>query len=137
MAHEPPQQAEAALADLAEQFDHWRQTRTTAQERIPPALWDQAVALTVVLPCAQVARRLRLRSTDLRRRALAEPTSVATEATAPSPDFVEVPAPWLGSAASGGALIEIERPDGVRLRLRYRDSAPALAAVLGAFLGSP
>ena len=57
MAHEPPQQAEAALADLAEQFDHWRQTRTTAQERIPPALWDQAVALTVVLPCAQVARR--------------------------------------------------------------------------------
>ena len=30
-------QAEFALAELAEQFEHWRRTRATAQERIPPA----------------------------------------------------------------------------------------------------
>ena len=45
MAHEPFQQAEAALAELAEQFERWRQTRATGQERIPPRLWEQAVAL--------------------------------------------------------------------------------------------
>ena len=134
MANEPLQQAEAALAELAKQFDHWRQIRATAQERIPPALWDQAVALTVVLPCAQVARRLRLRSTDLRRRALVGPTSGATEATAPSLDFVEVPVPWPGLAAPGAALIEVERPDGARLRLHYRTAPPPLATLLRAFL---
>ena len=126
-------QAEAALADLAEQFERWRQSRATGQERIPPTLWEQAVALTAVLPCARVARRLRLRSTDLRKRGLAGPATVATEVAGPIPDFVEVTAPWLGSAAPGATLIEVERPDGARLRLHYR-TAPPLAAVLRAFL---
>ena len=133
MANEPLPQAEAALADLAEQFERWRQSRATGQERIPPTLWEQAVALTAVLPCARVARRLRLRSTDLRKRGLAGPAAVATEVAGPIPDFVEVTAPWLGSAAPGATLIEVERPDGARLRVQYRD-APPLAAVLQAFL---
>ena len=126
-------QAEAALADLAEQFERWRQTRATGQERIPPRLWDQAVALSTVLPGSRVARRLRVRSTDLRKRALVKPAPDTPEGTGPTPAFVEVPAPWVEPAASGAALIEVERPDGVRLRVRYRD-APPLAAVLGAFL---
>jgi hypothetical protein len=57
---------------------------------------------------------------------------VATAVAGPL-DFVEVPAPWLGSAAPGAASIEVERPDGARLRVQYRD-APPLAAVLQAFL---
>ena len=133
MADEPLQQAEAALADLAEQFERWRRSRTARQERIPPGLWDRAVALSAVLPCARVARRLRLGSTDLRKRGLAGPATVATEVAGPVPDVVEVPAPWLGSAAPGATLIEVERPDGTRLRLQYRDALP-LAAVLRAFL---
>ena len=67
-------QAETALAELAEQFEEWRRSRTTGQERIPPRLWDQAVALSTVLPCARVARCLRVRSTDLRKRARAGDT---------------------------------------------------------------
>ena len=46
MADEPLQQAEAALAAVAEQFERWRQTRATGQDRIPPSLWDQAVAFS-------------------------------------------------------------------------------------------
>ena len=38
-------QAEPVLADLAEQFAQWRQTRQ-GHEPIPPRLWSQAVALT-------------------------------------------------------------------------------------------
>ena len=48
MADEPLQQAEAALADLAEQFERWRRSRTARQERIPPGLWDRAVALSLI-----------------------------------------------------------------------------------------
>jgi hypothetical protein len=134
MATESPLHAEAALAELAEQFEDWRRSRTTGRERIPPRLWDQAVALSTVLPCSRVARRLRVRSTDLRKRALVEPAPVTTEGTAPTPAFVEVPVPWPGLAASGAALIEVERPDGVRLRLHYRTAPPPLATLLRAFL---
>ena len=69
-------QAEFALAELAEQFEHWRRTRATAQERIPPALWDQAVALTTWLPRSQVAKRLRLSPSDLKKQCLARPTAI-------------------------------------------------------------
>jgi len=132
MATESPLQAETALAELAEQFEDWRRSRTTGQERIPPSLWDQAVALSTVLPCSRVARRLRVRSTDLRKRALVKPAPGTPEGTGPTPAFVEVPVPWPGPVG-GSTLIEVERPDGARLRLQYRD-APPLATVLRAFL---
>ena len=78
MITESPLPAEAALADLAEQFEDWRRSRAMGQERIPPSLWDRAVALSTLLPCSRVARCLRVRSTDLRKRALVEPAPVTT-----------------------------------------------------------
>lgn len=130
-------QAEPALADLAEQFDQWRRSRATAQERIPQPLWDQAVVLTTVLARSQVAKRLHLSPTDLKRQCLARQGSLGVEVTSPGPGFIEMTPPAFGTAAAPSAtLIEVERPDGARLRLQYRDSAPSLAAVLGAFLGS-
>ena len=99
MTTESPLQVETALAELAEQFEDWRRSRTTGQERIPPSLWDQAVALSTVLPCSRVARRLRVRSTDLRKRALVKPAPGTPEGTGPTPAFVEVPVPWPGPVA--------------------------------------
>lgn len=131
---EPLLQAEPALADLAEQFEQWRQTRATAQERIPQLLWDQAVVLTTVLPRSQVAKRLRLSPTDLKKHCLTRQGSLVAEAAAPHPGFVEVmPAGFETPAAPQAAVIEVERPDGVRLRLQYPE-APPLAVVLRAFL---
>lgn len=127
-------QVEPALADLAEQFDQWRRTRATAQERIPQPLWDQAVVLTTVLPCSPVAKRLRLSPTDLKKQCLARQGSLGIEATSPRPGFIEVTPPAFGTAAVPSAtLIEVERPDGVRLRLHYR-TPPPLATLLRAFL---
>jgi hypothetical protein len=137
MAIEPFLQAEPALTDLAEQFEQWRQTRATAQERIPQPLWDQAVVLTTVLPCSQVAKRLRLSPTDLKKQCLARQGSVGTEATSPHLGFIEVTPPSFGTAAAASAtLIEVERSDGARLRLHYRTAPPPLATVLRAFLES-
>lgn len=132
MAIEPLQHAEAALAALAEQFAHWRRSRATAQERIPHALWEQAVELTGVLPRCQVAKRLRLSPTDLRKRCLALSARGATAVAAPA--FVEVTGVRSAPATPVNAtVIEIERPDGARLRLHYR-ATPPLAVVLRAFL---
>ena len=131
---EPLLQAEPALADLAEQFEQWRRTRATAQERIPQPLWDQAVVLTTVLPCSQVAKRLRLSPTDLKKQCLARQGSRVTETSPPHPGFIEVMAHGVGAAASTPTLIEVERPDGARLRLHYRTAPPPLATVLRAFL---
>ena len=136
MVTEPILQAEPALVDMAEQFEHWRQTRATAQERIPPTLWEQAVMVTTVLPCSQVAKRLRLSPTDLKKRCLARQATVTTDVAPPIPRFVEVTAPWLGPAAPSTTLIEFERPDGARLRLHSQDSLPPLAVLLRAFLES-
>ena len=132
MATEPILQAEPALAELADQFAQWRQTRR-AHELIPPRLWSQAVALTALLPYSQVAKRLRLSPTDLKKRCLARPGMDAA-ATPPAAAFVEVTGVAVGAApASPPLLIEIERPDGVRLRIHAAPSLP-LAPVLRAFL---
>jgi hypothetical protein len=134
MAIEPVLQAEPALADLAEQFEQWRRTRPTAHERIPQPLWDQAVVLTTVLPCSQVAKRLRLSPTDLKKQCLARQGARVAEAASPHPDFIEVtPVGFEPPAVPHGAVIEVERPDGSRLRLHYQD-APPLAIILRAFL---
>ena len=131
-------QAEPALADLAEQFEQWRRTRATVQERIPPRLWDQAVVLTRMLPCSQVAKRLRLSPTDLKKHCLTQQGSLVTEAAVLHPGFVEVtPTGFETPMAPQAAVIEVERPDGVRLRIQYSE-APPLAVVLRTFLeGAP
>lgn len=131
MAH-----AEEALTELAGRFEHWRQTRATTHERIPQALWDEAVALSTVLSSSQVARRLRLSPTDLKKHRLAQQRSLPTESSEVAPSqFVEITPPLPGLAASPGETeVEFERTDGTRMRIRYRQSLLPLAALVRAFL---
>jgi transposase len=83
MQQEIEMHAEHALTQLARDFDRWRQNRPTRFERIPPLLWEQAIALSQQLPIAQIAKRLRLRGSDLKKRCTA-PLAVMAEPT-PSP----------------------------------------------------
>ena len=129
-------QAEPALADLTDQFAQWRQTRQP-HEPIPPRLWSQAVALTALLPYSQVAKRRRLSPTDLKKRCLARPGMDSAGVNPPVPTFVEVTGMALrAERASNSLLIEVERPDGARLRVQATTALP-LAPVLRAFLESP
>ena len=90
-----------------------------------------------MLPCSQVAKRLRLSPTDLKKQCLARQGSLVTEAFSPHAGFIEVTAHGLGAAAAPSAtLIEVERPNGARLRLHYRTAPPPLATLLQAFLES-
>jgi hypothetical protein len=114
--------ADHQLDQLAAQFEHWRQHRSHAHERIPTPLWDQAVALTETLAPSRVATHLRLGVADLKKQ-------IALRHGDPAPatpvGFVEVPPPPASPHGRGGFEVELQRMDGARLRIH----APAAAAL--------
>jgi hypothetical protein len=127
MSRLPSAQAEAALERLADQFTQWRQSRPR-RARIPNAWWVQAVSLTYVLPVSRVAKRLGLGLTELKKRRGSPPSAAA--AAAPL-TFVEVTA--ARPRPTPGVELEVQRPDGTRLRLTAGEATPALTALLQTF----
>jgi hypothetical protein len=81
--------AEQELAQLAARFDQWRDHRATRRERIPDCLWEQAVALTTVLPLSRVAKCLRVSWQDLHQHCTAHNTP-AVEPSSTALRFVEL-----------------------------------------------
>jgi transposase-like protein len=127
-----PAQAEEALLRLAHHFAQWRQSRRTARGRIPPGLWARAVALTATFSVTRVAKQLGLTPQALKRRREAlngvpTPTSLLQ-----APHFVEVAPAWRTPATG----VELQRPDGARLRISYSEASPALVPLVQTFLDS-
>jgi hypothetical protein len=123
----PPAQAEAHLRHLTQQFAQWRQHRPTPRGyRIPDPLWAEAVRLAQVLPLTRVAKQLGLKPAALKRRRGVLGRTGGAPVPPAAPPFVEVPAGVWGPAP---VEVEVQRPDGVRLRLHYRDPAPVLTLV--------
>jgi len=128
-----PLHTDHQLDQLAGQFDHWRQTRTHLSERIPHALWDQAVALTATIPPARVAKQLRLRLADLKKQ-MAHRQGCAA-AVVPRPlGFVEVPLVPVEFARPEAAHLELSRADGTRLSIHTPAVLLALDTVVRAFV---
>ena len=127
-----PTQAEEALTQLTRHFAQWRQNRRTPRGRIPQGLWAQAVALTTTLSVTRVAHQLGLTPHALKKR-LAAVNSLAAPLPSPQvPHFVEVAAAWRTPATE----VEVQRPDGTRLRITYSDASPTLVPLLQTFLDS-
>jgi hypothetical protein len=131
-----PAHAEQALAQLATRFDHWRHHRATRRERIPDCLWEQAVALTMVLPLSRVAKCIRVSWRDLHQHCTAHPAP-AVELSSTALNFVELPATPAWPVPTLTAEIELQRPDGARLRMHYHASQPPLVALVRTFLETP
>ena len=136
MKRNTPLHADHQLDQLAGQFEHWRQTRTHPRDRIPPALWEQAVALARVIPHSRVAQHLRLSANDLKKQmALAHPE---TPPSFPFPlSFVEVPTTPQGPTPPRATQVELHRADGARLCINGAESTLPLAALGRAFLEAP
>ncbi len=135
MAMKKVSQAEQALVELAEQFTHWRRSRASRHERIPAPLWDQAVALSQVLANGQVAKALRLSATDLKNRRLAQQASVPSPAPEIDPPFIEVTPAGAGwRAGPSTTQVELERPDGLRLRIRSGAGSIGLGELVRVFV---
>ena len=112
-----PLHGDHQLDQLAAQFAHWRQTRAHPSERIPHALWDQAVALAATLPPSRVAKQVRVRLADLKKQMAAR--QQATAAGAPLPlSFIEVPPVPSCAPPTGPPQIALSRADGTRLCIR-------------------
>jgi hypothetical protein len=123
-------QAEEALSHLTHHFAQWRQSRTTPRGRIPKSLWAQAATIAQVLSCARVAKQLGLTPEALKRRrdALSRPPALTPPPHAPH--FVEVAPAWRSPTTE----VEVQRPDGTRLRITYSEATPALVPLLQTFL---
>lgn len=128
--------AEQELAQLAARFDHWRDHRATRRERIPPSLWEQAVALTTVLPLSRVAKCLRVSWQDLHQHCAAH-HAPAVEPSSTALRFVELPAPPAWPMPTLTAAVEFQRPDGARLRMHFHEPQPPLVALVQTFLETP
>ena len=128
-----PAQAEEALTHLAQHFAQWRQSRRTPRGRIPQGLWAQAVALTATLSVTRVARPLGLTPHALKRRRAALNGTTTPTPSLQTPHFVEVAPAWRPPTTE----VEIQRPDGSRLRITYGGASPTLVPLLQTFLASP
>jgi hypothetical protein len=127
---ETPLHTDHQLDQLAGQFEHWRRTRSHPSECIPERLWKQAAALARVLPYCRVAQHLRLSPSDLKKH-MATPRH---STSVPTSGFVEVPPTPACPPATQVMEIELERPDGTRLRLRCPESTSPVAALVRTFL---
>jgi hypothetical protein len=130
----PPAQAEQQLTHVANRFDEWRQTRTTRAAPIPQHLWEQAIALTTMFPITRVATRLRVSGGELKKRCAAHHAGRSTPAATAVLGFVEVPAAPLWPLPTSGIEIELQRPDGTRLRMHAPEPQLPLLGVVRAFL---
>lgn len=125
-----PAQAEEALTHLTHHFAQWRQSRRTPRGRIPQWLWAHAVALTATFSVTRVAKQLGLTPQALKRRREALNGPSTPPPSLQAPQFVEVAAAWRSPTTE----VEIQRPDGTRLRITYSDTSPALVSLLQTFL---
>src|SRR5215467_4277275 len=131
-----PAHAELQLTAVADRFDAWRQTRTTRVEPIPQDLWEQAIALTATVPITRVATRLRVSGGELKKRCAAH-HAIRSAPASTTLGFVEVTATPVRPTPTAGTEIELQRPDGTRLRIHTHEPQLPLATLVRAFLEIP
>jgi hypothetical protein len=124
--------ADHQLDQLAGQFEHWRQHRSPQSERIPKALGDQAATLAQGMPYTRGAKPLHLSGRDLKDHRAELYGKTSTPSSSPPP-FVEVRTAPTWPPAAGAMEVELDRPDGARLRLRCTESPSPVAALVRAF----
>jgi hypothetical protein len=133
-----PNKSPLILETVAEHFGQWRRNKKKG-ERIPEKLWSEAIDLVDRYGVSQVTRTLRLSGTDLDKRRGIVGTGQRRRSQHTTAAFVEIePAVMeraVESSASAAAWMELERPDGFRLRIRPTGGADMLA-LIDRFLGA-
>lgn len=133
-----PIESPLTLEAVAEHFEQWRSNKKKG-ERIPEKLWSEATDLVGRYGVSQVSRTLRLSGTDLNKRRGIAGTGQRRRSQDTKAAFVEIePAvveQAVGPPASAGPWMELERPDGFRLRIRPSGGADMLM-LLDRFLGA-
>jgi hypothetical protein len=117
------------LKEVTKYFKQWRSMKKKG-ERIPDHLWSEAVDLLGTYGISQVTRTLRLSGTDLNKHRGIVGTGQRRQDADGGTTFVEID-PMLVDQAPGpeatAAWMELERPDGLRLRIHSTHSSDMLA----------
>jgi len=119
------------LEEVARHFKQWRSAKKKG-ERIPEHLWNEAVDLVGTYAVSQITRTLRLSGTDLNKRRGIIGTGRRRRGPEEGTAFVEVEPTLVGQALgpdAGALWLELERPDGLRLRIPPTQGADLLALV--------
>jgi hypothetical protein len=133
MKRMPPAQAEHQLTYVANAFADWRQTHVPLSDSMPQHLWEHAIALTKMFSITRVATRLGINGEELHQRCGARHTAPAVVSPL-APDFLEVPVTPAWLPPPSGMEIELQRPDGARLRIHADASQCSLTALVRTFL---
>ena len=107
------------LLEAKRKIERWRRTRHR-RTAMPEHLWQAAADVARVLGVNPVARAVRLDYYSLKKRVEAE-----GEAGNGSGSFIEVAVTGASSPANG-SLVEVERPDGARMRIHLATNREVL-----------
>lgn len=119
------------LEVVAEHFEQWRR-RKRKGDRIPEQLWREAVGLVGSYGVSRVTATLRLSGTDLNKRRGIIEAGRNEKASGAEPPFVEMYPVELESVVrpeSATVWMELERADGMRLRIRAAHGVDMLGLV--------
>ncbi len=117
------------LEDVAKHFKQWRSVKKKG-ERIPDYLWSEAVSLVGTYGVSQVTRTLRLSGTDLNKRRGTNGEGQRRRDSGGGTSFVEIDRTLVDQALgpdTAVAWMELERPDGLLLRIQTARGADMLA----------
>jgi len=121
------------LEEVAERFERWRGNKKKG-DRIPQPLWDAAIGLVETHGVSRVTRTLRLSATDLNKRRGIVGTRQRRQAPVAEAAFVEIEQTPIEPPDAKTPWMELERPDGMRLRIRPSQGVDMLA-LLERFMG--
>ena len=122
------------LDEVTEHFAQWRRNKKKG-ERIPQPLWNEAIELVETHGVSQVTRALRLSATDLNKHRGIAGTRQRRQAPVAEAAFVEVEHAPIPVSSADALWMELERPDGMRLRIRPAQGLDMLALV-ARFMGT-
>jgi hypothetical protein len=126
------------LEAVVEHFEAWRREKKKG-ERIPDDLWSEAIALLSDYSVSEVVKTLRLCGADLRKRQATFSASKSLQRPRSEMPFVELDRTLMGEAEPlrqtvKPVLIELERADGSRVRIRQALSSAETLALVERFM---
>ena len=119
------------LNGVAKHFEQWRSTKKKG-ERIPERLWSEAIGLLGEHSLSQVTRTLRLGWADLNQRRRMMDSGKDRQSIGGAMAFVEIDTSVVDQTlmpSDSTVAIELERSDGLRLRLHRAKRADMLALI--------
>ncbi len=126
-----PIESPLTLEEVAAHFAQWRKHKKNG-ERIPEPLWNEAVSLVDTYGVSQVTRTLRLGGRDLNKRRGMIGAGQRRQASGGKTSFVEIDPVVLDQTPEpqpSAVWMELERPDGLRLRIRPSGGVDLLTLV--------